>query len=117
MRTFAPWLRQQIASGYDVHLIYVALRSAALAIRRVERRVRDGGHSIPRDTIIRRIGRSAFNVVSLYLPLAESWAEYDNSGTQQFVAASGGRLAQTIILEPTVWNRLHEAAQSEAEDK
>ena len=34
-RTFAPWLRRQIGLGYNVHIIYVMLRSPELAIRRV----------------------------------------------------------------------------------
>jgi predicted ABC-type ATPase len=41
-RTFAPWLRDLAASGYDVHLFFLWLSSADLAIARVADRVRNG---------------------------------------------------------------------------
>ena len=39
-RSFAPWLRGLTLSGYDVHLFFLRLSSADLAVRRVADRVR-----------------------------------------------------------------------------
>ena len=50
-RTFARWLEELATRRYLVHVVYVWLCSAKLAVRRVKRRVRDGGHSIPDEVI------------------------------------------------------------------
>jgi predicted ABC-type ATPase len=50
-RTFAPWLAAQIAAGYDIHFIDVALNSPTLARRRVRLRVLSGGHDVPADVV------------------------------------------------------------------
>jgi predicted ABC-type ATPase len=47
-RTFAPWLRELRASGYAVHLFFLWLSSADLAVERVADRVASGGHNVPR---------------------------------------------------------------------
>lgn len=41
-RVFAPWLSTLKRDGYEVHVIYVSLRSAKLANTRVKARVRLG---------------------------------------------------------------------------
>ena len=38
-----------------------------------------GGHDVPADKVRRRFGRSLNNFNSLYLPLADRWAVFDNS--------------------------------------
>ena len=53
-------------SGYFVSLLYVALPSAQLAKRRVARRVKEGGHSIPDTVIDRRFYRSLDNRMFRY---------------------------------------------------
>ncbi len=109
-RSFAPWLTQQAKTGYGVHVVYVALKSPELAVRRVARRVREGGHAIPPDTIKRRFFRSATNLLSLYLPLAETWRIYDNSAAVPTLVASGGLGAASKIFVPRIWNAIHDAA-------
>lgn len=116
-RTFYPWLRDRVADGYDVHIIYVALRSTSLAQRRVKARVRKGGHNIPKDTITRRFYRSAKNVLHLYMPLAATWRLYDNSGTAPVLAVTGGANEAPNIRVTSTWNALHEAAAKAAKDQ
>jgi predicted ABC-type ATPase len=48
-------------------------------LRRIEERVRKGGHIIPENDARRRFPRSATNFLNLYSPLADEWAVYDNS--------------------------------------
>ena len=80
-RSFAPFLRQLKAQGYQVAIYYFSLTSASLAVRRVKLRVAMGGHDVPADTVRRRFGRSLLNFHSLYMPLADRWAVFDNSVT------------------------------------
>lgn len=116
-KTFAVWLDIQIASGYDVHLVYVALKSSRLAVRRVKRRVGEGGHSIPTGTIIRRFARSAGNLLQLYIPLATTWRIFENSSTHPVLAATGGIGLETLIALPDTWRNLHEAAAEASKDQ
>lgn len=69
-------LRQR---GYRVVLIYLWLRSADLAVARVQQRMAAGGHEVPESVVRRRFGRSAVNFVRLYQPLADLWLLCDNS--------------------------------------
>lgn len=88
-RAFASWLSTLKQDGYEIHVIYVSLRSPALAISRVKSRVRKGGHSIPPEVIRRRFGRSAQNLFDLYLPIASRCRIYDNSMDSAVLIASG----------------------------
>ena len=61
-------------------LLFLALPSADVAIQRVSERVAQGGHFVP-DTVVRRRFRAGkANLESVYKPLVDSWALYDNSG-------------------------------------
>ncbi len=69
-RTFAKFLRDCKATGYQVVLFYVTLPTADLAVQRVALRVKQGGHNMPTDDIHRRFQRSLNNLFELYLPLS-----------------------------------------------
>ena len=105
-RSFAPFLRQLKAQGYLVAIYYFSLTSASLAVRRVKLRVAMGGHDVPEDTVRRRFGRSLLNFHSLYMPLADRWAVFDNSvtGNARLIATQEGDNLQ--IKEPKPWLKL-----------
>lgn len=71
-------LEKAMAAGYDVTLVYIGLSSAGLASRRVDQRVRLGGHDVPRDRIAPRLRRSVANLRAA-IPLLTSVELYDNS--------------------------------------
>lgn len=60
--------------------MYFWLPSPQQAIDRVARRVSQGGHEIPEDTIVRRFYSGLSNMREMYLPLADTAAIYDNGG-------------------------------------
>lgn len=70
------------ALGYAVKLVFLSLPCVELAIARVACRVKQGGHSIPEQTIRRRFDAGKRNFERLYKPLVDAWALYDNSGSQ-----------------------------------
>jgi predicted ABC-type ATPase len=114
-RTFAPWIKELVASGYEFNLAFVWLRSPDLAVRRVAARIRKGGHSVPPDTIHRRYRRGVANVVHLYLPLATRWRVYDNSGrARPVVIAYRDAGAPEVIRAPQSWLRILEIARDQA---
>lgn len=86
-RSFAPFCRNCRTSGYTFHLLYFWLLSPELAVERVAARVRDGGHSVPAEDIRRRYHHSMINLRQLYLPLANRWVAYDNSGPAPLMIA------------------------------
>jgi predicted ABC-type ATPase len=69
-------------AGYRIEIVYLRLRSAQLALRRITARVRQGGHDVPRADVVRRFSRGWANFQRVYRPLADSWAVYDNSGDE-----------------------------------
>src|SRR5438093_12249381 len=53
-RSIAPWLKRLKRGGYRVHILFLWLESADLAVNRVTARVRLGGHDVPEVTVRRR---------------------------------------------------------------
>jgi predicted ABC-type ATPase len=109
-RSFAPWLLGLQRSGYRVHLLFLWLRNAELAVSRVAERVRLGGHDIPPEVIRRRYRAGLQNFFGLYLPLADSWQLFDNSeSTEPQPVASGHGNAVRILGDGEIWRKLKEA--------
>ena len=79
-RSFAPWLRSLIKTGYRFHLIYLWLPSADIAVARVRARVLMGGHNVPETAIRRRYNSGLRNFFELYPPIARTWRVVDSSG-------------------------------------
>lgn len=67
------------ALGYRVEIVYLRLESVRLALRRIAARVKQGGHPVPREEVVRRFDRSLDHFERIYRPLADRWSVYDNS--------------------------------------
>lgn len=78
--SYARHLQEWKQAGYRIEIVYLRLRSTQLALRRIAARVRQGGHDVPRTDVKRRFSRSWENFQTVYKPLADSWAVYENSG-------------------------------------
>lgn len=86
-RHFASWIRKlRKERGYKFHLVYLWLPDVEQNIRRVAERVRQGGHAVPEDVIRRRYVSGLANLLELYMPVADSWAVYDNSNVLSLIA-------------------------------
>jgi predicted ABC-type ATPase len=116
-RTFAPWLRDLISTGYEFHLVYSWLRSPDLAVRRVRARVNRGGHAVPPEVVRRRYTTSIFNFFHLYRPLARAWRLYDNSGPTPIVVADGGTDAPDFVHDAKTWDRIVRLANEATQDE
>jgi predicted ABC-type ATPase len=93
--------------GCRVNLFYLWLPSPAMAIRRVRERIRKGGHSVQTADIRRRFGRSLSNLIRHYLPLADEWTIFDNSGQEPRLVADGTESHARVMDE-----RLYRQIQS-----
>ena len=67
-RSFVAFLRKCQVKGYEVSLIFLWLRSAALAEQRVAARVQSGGHRVPRQSFVDDTElESTISELSMYL--------------------------------------------------
>lgn len=106
-RSYAPWIKDIRSNGYEVHLVFVSLHSAELAIERVTERVRRGGHGILPHEIRRRYERGIVNLFRLYIPIVDSWAIYDNSlPGRPLLIANGEATTGPRISKPEIWQGL-----------
>lgn len=86
-RTFVPLLNQYKKDGYKISAIYFWLLNPELALQRVKHRVLNGGHYIPDDVVLRRYGRSIYNFLNLYIPIADDWTLFNNSFNMPTIVA------------------------------
>jgi predicted ABC-type ATPase len=111
-RSYAKWLKMLMEQGYDVHLIYLWLRSPEIAMARVQERVRAGGHHVPEATIRRRYKRGAENFFGLYQEIVSTWTVFDHSTLNQAgIIGTGQRNAKEIIFDKESWRRFCEVAK------
>lgn len=106
-RSFVPWLKELIWSGYEFHLVFLWLPNVEAALARVAERVKAGGHSVPEATVGRRYRAGLENFFRFYQPLAASWQFVSNSGRSgaRLVAAGSGLTVEEIRL-PAIWTRI-----------
>lgn len=109
-RSFARWLHGLKASGYAVHLFFLWLPSADLAVARVAQRVRAGGHGVPETTVRRRYAAGLQNFFRLYKDLAASWRAYDASGESPRLIAARLDREREQVYDPNTWRLFKQAA-------
>ncbi len=108
-RFYAAWIADLKQAGYKFDLFFIWLNSTELAIRRVEERVRLGGHSIEIETIRRRYARGLKNFFELYQPLANSWTIYDNSAAGNPILVADKQVNETLqIHDGNLWEKICE---------
>lgn len=93
--------------GYRVKLYFLSLPDPDFALRRVERRVRLGGHAIPPDTVRRRFTRGLENLRHGYLSLVDEWAIYDASGDPPVLLETGDNRPPERLMEDSTEYRTH----------
>jgi predicted ABC-type ATPase len=81
-KSYRSRLIQLRNAGYRIEIVYLRLASPQLALKRIAARVRHGGHDILKEDVLRRFDRSWQNFQTVYRPLADRWAVFDNSGAE-----------------------------------
>jgi predicted ABC-type ATPase len=98
-KSYVRLLKTVREKGYRIHLFFLWLQDVELAMKRIETRVKAGGHDVPSSDVKRRFYRGIHNLFHLYRPLLDFWMIFDNSGTtpQELAYEKNGKL--TIINE------------------
>ncbi len=79
-RSFFTLIEKAKKNNFKINLIFLWIDDHKVAIRRVESRVKEGGHSIPADIIKRRYLRGIYNLINIYLELSDYTLIVDNTG-------------------------------------
>ena len=92
-------------NDYHVTLLFFWLRTSELAIKRVETRVKEGGHNIPTPVIRRRYENGLKNFYKIFEPLVDEWIFIDNSGEPYEIIAHKNT-ESSFIKNTERWNEL-----------
>lgn len=76
--TYLKYFKMLKEKGYKIHIYFLWIPSAQLAIARVRDRVAQGGHNVPLADIKRRFERSIEKFFKQYRLLADQWMLFNN---------------------------------------
>lgn len=79
-RTWATLLREAMDQHYKITIYFLYLNSVKKNLKRIQQRVKFGGHLVPKEAVVRRYPRCFGNFWDLYRPLCTDWYIFDNSG-------------------------------------
>ena len=85
--------------GYNVSLLFFWLESPEVACERVKKRVSEGGHDIPVETIFRRYWLGLENLFRIFIPIVDYWALYDNNNETSIIANSHKIIDQNLYTK------------------
>lgn len=105
-RAYATRIRRWKTRGYRFLLLFFWLPEVEIALERVAKRVKSGGHDIPEHVVRQRYERGITNFFEIYRPLADEWAVYDNSGRRRRLVAFGRKDATLYIGARESWQTL-----------
>ena len=93
---------------YEINLTFLWLMNPEEAVRRVAQRVKQGGHHVSEETIVRRYYAGLKNLVKYYLPLADRAHILDNSSeesTKRIIAQKNAN-GSIDILDRAIWEKI-----------
>lgn len=91
--------------NYSATLIFFWLSSQELAVKRVETRVKEGGHNIPEKIIRRRYENGLRNFFDIFKSIVDDWMFIDNSGEPYELIAEKTQ-SEEIIYNAKIWDTL-----------
>lgn len=107
--TFLTALARWRSAGYAVRIVYLWLRSVDVAVERVRRRMRRGGHTVPDDVIRRRYARGLANFATRYRDAADAWQLYDNTDAGYPRPVARGDRDSVQVIDADRWSEFERA--------
>jgi predicted ABC-type ATPase len=90
-KSYQTLFKQAHQKRYRIHIFFIWLPNADLAVQRVADRVKQGGHSVPEMDIRRRYNRGIENFWNTYRLLIDDWIIFDNALNQMKKIAYGSK--------------------------
>lgn len=106
-KSYRNFILKAKQNRYKITLLFFWLRSPELAVKRVETRVKEGGHNIMEETIRRRYDNGLKNFFNIFMPIVDEWMFIDNSGEPYEIIAEGNSKS-VEIQNDFVWNLLNQ---------
>jgi predicted ABC-type ATPase len=91
-------------NGYEINLTYIFLASQELCIERIKSRVRQGGHHVPSEDVIRRFNRGLVRFWQTYRMHADYYSIYFNNEFYDFKQVARGKKEELEILIQPLFN-------------
>lgn len=91
-RSYVNLIERAHKNGFEVNLLFFWLDNPETAIRRVLKRVSEGGHNIPRETIIRRYHLGICNFFCLFKDKVDYWMLVDNASSPRVIVADSDKI-------------------------
>lgn len=105
-RSYIKLVDKAHEKGFNVKLLFFWLPTPKIAIERVKQRVKEGGHNIPEDVIIRRYRLGIDNLLNLFIYKVDSWLLVENYSSPRIVIASGGEKTSLHINDVELFNKI-----------
>lgn len=105
-KSYRNLIKRAQAKGYKVKLLFIWLDTSQSAIERVAQRVREGGHNIPSDVIIRRYHAGINNLFCLYTSCVDYWIIVNNTNGSCDYIAEGGKDINTEIFDLSTFYKI-----------
>ena len=105
-RSYASLVSRAHGQGYNVVLLFFWLPSPEMAVARVAKRVSEGGHNIPTETIYRRYWLGLQNFFNIFTPIVDSWMFFDNENKSHLIASSNA------IVDSEQFSKIKESCQN-----
>lgn len=86
-RSYDSLIKKAHKAGYRVILLFFWLSSPDVAIKRVAKRVSEGGHNIPENVVRRRYYAGIKNLFGIYSHIVDRWVLLDNNSCPSEVVA------------------------------
>jgi len=113
-RTFRNTILKSKKSGYETTLLFFWLNSVELAYERVENRVLEGGHHVPKHVIARRYYAGIKNLFDIFIPVSDYWMIFDNSQKMSSeLIAEGVNTESKIVKNIAKFDRLKSLVNEE----
>ncbi len=109
-KSYVNLFKELKKKGYKLHLFFLWIPDAELAIARIKDRVAEGGHSVPAQDVRRRFKRSISNFFKLYQPLLDSWMLFNNAGPIPTLIAKT-KNGQTIVINQQLFDQIKALAR------
>lgn len=98
-KTWFPILKRAQSAGYEISIYFISLDSVQENIRRIKRRVSEGGHFVPSETVRRRYPKTFSNFWKVYRPICTHWFIFDNSGRRPKLVHSAESFAELATAQ------------------
>lgn len=116
-RIILKTMREAKEQGYSITLVYSFLANSLACIKRVKKRVANGGHNVPEADITRRYFRSVINFWNECRFLSDRWFLFYNGFDYRPTEAAYGEGDIPVVVDGDLYQRFLQILESAKEQR